>query len=115
MDEKSEIFELDRQGDTLVIIPAANLGDLAFQQIEAGATVILDLLNDGAFRNAVDYFGTTALGFFVKLWKRLRDRDGHMVFCNTSEHHREILKVTKLDTLWTLCGSREEALRAVHV
>jgi hypothetical protein len=36
-----------------------------------------------------------------------------MAFCNVSDHEREILKVTKLDSLWTICGSREEAMQAV--
>jgi anti-anti-sigma factor len=121
MDAKSDIFEIERQGDTLVVTPAVDLGELAFEQIESGESRVLDLLGDDALRNLVldfgktDYFGTTAIGSFVKLWKRVRDRGGHMAFCNTSEHEREILKLTKLEGLWSVCGSREDAMRAVHV
>jgi hypothetical protein len=37
-----------------------------------------------------------------------------MAFCGVSDHEREILKVTKLDGLWPICDSREEALKAVQ-
>jgi anti-anti-sigma factor len=61
-----------------------------------------------------DYYGSTALGFFVKLWKRVRDRDGRMAFCGVSDHEREILRVTHLDGMWPICSSREEAVQAVE-
>ncbi len=120
MDRVAGVFEIGQDGEALVITPVTNLGELEFQQIESGGVAVLDLLNDTAARNVVldlrraDYFGTTALGFFAKLWKRVRERNGHLALCNVSEHGKEILKLTKLDSLWALCGSREEALRAVR-
>jgi anti-anti-sigma factor len=114
------VFETEQDGESLVITPVTNLGELEFQRIESGAGEVLDLLNDSSVRNVVldcqraDYFGTTALGFFAKLWKRVRERKGHLALCNVSEHGKEILKLTKLDSLWSLCGSRQEALRTVR-
>jgi anti-anti-sigma factor len=60
-----------------------------------------------------DYFGSTAVGFFLRLWKQLRGRGGRLAFCNVSEHERDILQVTGFDRLWPICASREEALQAV--
>jgi anti-anti-sigma factor len=60
-----------------------------------------------------DYYGSTALAFFLKLWKRVRNRNGRMAFCNISDHEREILTVTQLDRLWPIYLSREEATKAV--
>ena len=120
MGKTASVFEIEQDGEALVITPVTSLGELAFQQIESRAGDVLDLLNDSSARNVVldlhraDYFGTTALGFFAKLWKRVRQRKGHLAFCNVSEHGKEILKLTKLDSLWALCGSRQEALRAVR-
>jgi hypothetical protein len=37
-----------------------------------------------------------------------------MAFCRVSEHEREILQATRLDGLWPVCLSREEALHAVR-
>ena len=60
-----------------------------------------------------DYYGSTALGFFVKLWKRVRERNGRMIFCNVSEQEREILTVMRLDKLWAIRASRDEARQAL--
>jgi anti-anti-sigma regulatory factor len=62
----------------------------------------------------MDYGGSTALGFFVRLSLAVRDRGGRMAFCNVSEHEREILETTNLDWLCPLCVSRQDALRAVR-
>jgi len=112
-------FEIEREGETLILIPVTNLGELAFQAMEAEADDILDLLVHSCLKNVVvdfhrtDYFGTTVLGYCLKLWRQVRNRGGHMAFCNVSDHEREILQCTKLDSLWAICGSREEALQAV--
>jgi hypothetical protein len=36
-----------------------------------------------------------------------------MAFCNLSPQEKEILRLTKLDSLWPICGSREEAMQTV--
>jgi anti-anti-sigma factor len=113
-------FELEQQGDILIVTPTANLCEVGFPQVETGAEEILDRLNDQSIRGVIldfgrtDYFGSTALGFFLRLWKRMQTSNRRMAFCNLSSHEREILDVTKLVDLWSLCGSREEALQAVR-
>jgi anti-anti-sigma factor len=120
MDRTIGVFEIEREGETLIVTPRTNLGELAFQKIESGADEVLDLLNASSAKNVVldfrrvDYFGTTALGFFLNLWKRVRGWNGRMALCNASEHAKEILKLTKLDGLWALYGSKGAALRAVR-
>jgi anti-anti-sigma factor len=114
------IFEIEQQDDTIIVVPAVNLRELECQRIEEGARTILDRLNGTGVKNVVldfsrtDYDGSTALGFFVKLWKRGRGQNGRMAFCNVSAHEKEILQVTKLDHLWPICSSRIEALAAVR-
>jgi len=113
-------FEVEREGQTLLVTASTDLRELDYPTIEAGARDILHLLGNGTIKNVVldfhktDYYGSTALGFFVKLWKRVRECDGRMAFCGVSDHEREILKVTNLDGLWPICSSREEALTAVQ-
>jgi len=113
-------FECQRDGATLIVIPTMDLRELNFQQIEVGAEDLLCQLREGVVKNVVldfhrtDYCGSTALGFFVKLWKRVTDCNGRMAFCNLSENEREVLQVTKLDGLWPICSSRDQALAAVR-
>jgi anti-anti-sigma factor len=113
-------FEVEREGQTLIVTARPDLRELDYQTIETEARDILHLLGNSTIQNVVldfhktDYYGSTALGFFVKLWKRVRECDARMAFCGVSGHEREILKVTKLDGLWPICSSREEALKAVQ-
>jgi anti-anti-sigma factor len=50
-----------------------------------------------------DFYGSTALASFVRLWKRASGHGGRMAFCCVSQHEREILAVTRLDSLWPVC------------
>jgi anti-anti-sigma factor len=113
------IFEILQKNDTIIVVPTADLQELDYQRIEQGAGEILHLLNGAGVKNVVmdfhktDYYGSTALGFFLKLWKRVKQQHGRMVFCNVSEHESEILRITNLDHLWPICRSRGEALNAI--
>jgi anti-anti-sigma factor len=113
------IFEVIQQTDTLIVVPVVDLRELAYQRIEAGAQEIVDLLNGPGIKNVIldfgktDYCGSTALGFFLKLWKRVRVRKGRMAFCNVSDHEKAVLQITNLDQLWPICSSRSAALAAV--
>jgi anti-anti-sigma factor len=96
-----------------------DLRELEYQRIEAGGREILDLLSGSGVKNVVldfsrtDYFGSTALCFFLKLGKMVRLRDGRMALCNLSDHEREILQIMNLDYLWPICPSRSKALEVV--
>jgi hypothetical protein len=62
------------------------LRELDYQRIEAGAKTILELLNWDGVKKVVldfhktDYYGSTALALFLKLWTRARRRNGRMPF-----------------------------------
>jgi anti-anti-sigma factor len=113
-------LEIERDGETLIVTPVTDLRELDYEQIEQEAAEVLNLLASGAIRNVIldfrrtDYYGSTALGFVLKLWKRVRSRNGRMAFCNVSDHEREILQVTALDGLWPVCSTREEARKAIR-
>ncbi len=120
MNTPDDLFEIEREGDTLIVTPHTDLSEVDFGQIEEGAREILELLKNSYGTNLIldfrrtDYYGSTALGFFVKLWKWVCAHDGKMAVCNLSNHEREILAITRLDSLWPICASRDEALAVVH-
>jgi anti-anti-sigma factor len=114
------IFELEQADNTIVVVPTVDLRELEYQRIEEGARTILDLLHESGIKNVVmdfrktDCCDTPALGFFLKLWKRVRVRKGRMAFCNVSDHEKVILQITNLDSTWPICSTRSEALAAVR-
>jgi anti-anti-sigma factor len=121
MDPAPLSFDIVRDGDTLVVTPLRDMGELEYAQIESGAKDLFDRLRDPAIKNVVldfretDAYGSTALGFFVKLWKRVcTQKNGQLAFCNVSPHEMEILNITKLSKLWPICPSRDAALAVVR-
>src|SRR5260370_11850170 len=118
--EKRKVFEIERVSETIVVTPLEELGEFGFRPMEAGAKKILPLLEDPTVLNVVmdfhrvDYYGSSALAFFIRLWKRVRNHKGRMALCELSEHGKEILKTSKLDQFWPVYPSKEEAVLVVE-
>jgi len=121
MTAATKVFQLESEDQSLIVTAQADLHELDYKEIEAEAEDILSLLGDGTIKNVVldfhktDYYGSTALGFFVRLWKRVKERNGHMAFCGVSDREREILEVTNLAGIWPICSSRHEAIKAIQL
>ena len=94
--------------------------DLVFEALESQAADVLALLKDRQCRSVIvdlsrtDYCGSTALGLFLKLWKQTRINNGNMAFCGLSANEEEVFATMKLDSLWPLCKTLDEALDAVR-
>jgi anti-anti-sigma factor len=114
------LFDVERDGEVVILIPRSDLRESDYLDIESGARAVLDLVSLPEVKGVVldfhrtDYYGSTALGFFLRLWKRVGSRGGRMAFCNLSPNENEILAVTRLDTLWPAFPSRDEAVKAVR-
>jgi anti-anti-sigma factor len=114
-----DVFEIEQKDDTLIVVRAMDLRELDHQRIEKGAREILDRLNGTGIKNVIldfgktDYYGSTAINFFLRLWSMVRRRNGRMAFYNVSDHQKEILHVMRLDHLWPICSSRSEAAEVI--
>jgi anti-anti-sigma factor len=119
MSTTTRLIEVERRGGTLVLTPQKKLRELHYQEIEAEGEELLRLADGPAVRSVVvdfartDSFGSTALGLFARLWKRVRVRGGRMAFCNVPAHEAEIMEATGLSRLWTIHPSLEDAIAAV--
>ena len=113
----SHMFHAERDGDILILTPQVNLSELEYAQ--SMTEDVIAMFADLTIKNLVidfhktDYFGSTALGFFIRLWKRIQERKGRMILCNLSDHENESLQVTKLDECWDRLPSRADALKAI--
>jgi anti-anti-sigma factor len=114
------MFAVELQGETLVITPrTGNLRELSFQQIETEGSEVVAALERSPARNVVvdlrqvDYCGSTALGFLLRLGRIVRSRGGSMALCNVSEHGKAILSVVNLEDAWPIHPTKEDALQAV--
>jgi anti-anti-sigma factor len=113
------LFDIEKSDNTIIITPLLDLREFDYERIEAAASEALDALNKPGMKNVIldfqhtDYYGSTALGFFARLWKRVKVQGGRMAFCNVSDHEKEILQITHLDRLWLILPSRNAAMEAV--
>lgn len=56
------------------------------------------------------FFASEFLGRLFRVWQRLQKRGGKMAVCSASELCGEILTVTRVDTIWTITETRDEAI-----
>jgi anti-anti-sigma factor len=59
------------------------------------------------------YTGSSFIETLVRAWKRLKERDGVLALCGIQPFCAEMLRVTRLDSLWDICPSRVEAVSAM--
>ncbi len=72
--------------------------------IEVGERkVLIDFTNTG-------YIDSSGLGALVSLSKKLRDAGGELRLAGLNEDLRTLFELTKLDTLFTIADSAEQAL-----
>jgi anti-anti-sigma factor len=107
---------VELEGDTIVVTPKRDLGELDSELFCQDVENLLGLLAHNRARNLVidlectDFFGSDAICLFLRLHHQVQDAKGRMAFCHASSHEREVLSVTELDKLWPILSSREEAV-----
>lgn len=70
------------------------------------ARLVLDM-------SGTEYIGSRFLEAMFHAWKRIRERDGRMAVCGVSPFCADVLRTTRLDTLWESFPTRGEAVEAL--
>ena len=116
---ESRTFQIEQVGATLVVVPMGSVGSLADEDIKPELRLLLAHLDDPAIVHAVidlehvAYFGTSMLEVMHAVWRRLRDRGGKLAICGASDVGREVLRISRFDTLWEIHETRRQAIDAV--
>ena len=74
---------------------------------EAGEAPVPKVLLDMKY---VQFFGSSYIEILYRLWQQMQTRGGQFVICGLHIYCREVLQVTNLDKLWTICPDREAGL-----
>ena len=61
------------------------------------------------FQN-VSHMSSGALGMLITLHKRIREKGGDLRLCGISESIYEVFKITRLNEVFNVCDSREDAV-----
>ena len=77
--------------------------DLADQLANGDCKFVIDFSNTG-------YIDSSGLGVLVSLSKKIREQGGELRLANLNEDLRTLFELTKLDTLFKIADSRQDAM-----
>ena len=108
------MIDVVRQNDFALVTLRPKDGMLDDAAVEHLAGSFLGVAAADPPRMALDlsevrFFGSSFIELVFRVWKRLKERGGAMVLCCLHPYCAEVLRVTKLDTLWPSCSTHEEA------
>jgi anti-sigma B factor antagonist len=101
--KQDEITVIDVEGQ-LIVGNRQELKQKVLQEMEAGARkFLIDFSRTG-------YIDSSGLGVLVSLSKKIREQGGELRLADLNEDLRTLFELTKLDTLFQISKSRDEAL-----
>jgi anti-sigma B factor antagonist len=98
-------FDVKKHGDVTVIDVEGQLivGNRQELKDKGARKFLIDFSNTG-------YIDSSGLGVLVSLSKKIREQGGELRLANLNEDLRTLFELTKLDTLFHIATSRDEAL-----
>jgi anti-sigma B factor antagonist len=108
-------FEVTKQDDVTILDVE---GQLIVGNRQELKQKVLEELESGERRFLIDfertgYIDSSGLGVLVSLSKKIREQGGELRLANLNEDLRTLFELTKLDTLFQISNSREEALSSL--
>lgn len=115
----SAAFRIEWREETLVIIADRGCQHLGERELGNQVNRLLQFLDASVSGVVVDLSQTNGcptdrlLGPTAAFWSRLGKQQGRLALCGVCEHGRQVLSRTRLDSIWQVCTTREEALAYV--
>lgn len=108
-------FEVKKQDDITVVDVE---GQLIVGNRQELKQKVLEELESGERKFVIDfsetgYIDSSGLGVLVSLSKKIREQGGELRLAGLNEDLRTLFELTKLDTLFKIEESREEALQGL--
>ncbi len=111
-----DAFAIERHGDVTVIVASPALEAMEPSLVDGAAALLLEPLRDLEAPlvvidlSQINYFGSAFLALLIRCWKRVMSQGGMMVLTGVTDRIRDLLRMTKLDMVWPIYGSRREAI-----
>jgi anti-sigma B factor antagonist len=105
-------FQVSRNGEVtlvevegqLIVGNRQELKQQVLEQLESGdRKFVIDFANTG-------YIDSSGLGVLVSLSKKIREQGGELRLSSLNEDLRTLFELTKLDTLFRIADSKDQAL-----
>jgi anti-anti-sigma factor len=115
-----DAFTNEQRGDLTVITATKELEQIEFGLEELVSDLILKSLRRQKNPSIVfdlsrvDFFGSMFLALLIRCWKLALAQGGTMALSGVNDKTRELLRVTSLDMVWPMYGSKREAIEALQ-
>lgn len=108
-------FSLRKEAGGVVVVTVD--GQLIVGNRQELKQQVIDALDGGARKFIVDftrtgYIDSSGLGVLVSLSKKIREQNGDLRLAGLNEDLQTLFELTKLDTLFTITRTTQEALAA---
>ena len=101
--QNDDVTLVDVEGQ-LIVGNRQELKQKVLEELESGdRKFVIDFSNAG-------YIDSSGLGVLVSLSKKIREQGGELRLSGLNEDLRTLFELTKLDTLFRIADTREEAL-----
>ena len=102
--KQDDVTIIDVEGQ-LIVGNRQELKQKVLERLEGGERkFLIDFSNTG-------YIDSSGLGVLVSLSKKIREQGGELRLANLNEDLKTLFELTKLDTLFHISNSRDEALQ----
>ena len=114
-----EVLRPERQGDVTILSLGPRYEALNEPVMQNTRELLLKLAVEVDppkllfdFRNT-RYFDSMMVELLFRVWNPISRRKGQFAFCNLQEFPSKVIRTARLDTLWGIYPSREDALDAM--
>jgi anti-sigma B factor antagonist len=113
-------FQLKWRGDTLIVSPSGHCEELGWDLIDQAALIVLQPIKSVKLPSVVfdlsklKFVGSVFLSLMLRCYKLVKSRGGEFVLCGANGMATELMRITKLDSLWPIYDSREDALMSLE-
>ncbi|MFV1967814.1 MAG: STAS domain-containing protein [Pirellulaceae bacterium] len=118
---RNGIFRVEHLGSTAVVMPLRDPDELVFDETqESEVASLLVRIAEGQTDNVImdceriDRCCSSAIGFFLKIAKRIREKGGQILFCNVSVHLKEVFDMLRLEKVFGICDTRDAAVAKIE-
>jgi anti-anti-sigma factor len=119
MASAADAFQVQVSGNVLVICPMGDINSLSAELIDEATGMMTSVINSHhSAMLVVDLAGvpncsSMFMSFLLRCHKTVKAKGGEMVLCCASLMMKELLSLTRLDTVWAVYDSRPQAMSAM--
>ena len=116
---QSKLWQIEYENGLMVLVPLCDITSLAELEVQTELKDVLERLEHTDPPHMivdfghVNYFGSSMLVAMHTIWRRIRERSGQLLLCELSDVGREIVEVSRFDSVWPVFATRQEALASL--